>query len=60
MKFFGLIVGLVLLGGCATVQPYPNEYSGPKASAAPSTQPEPAPTQTVAAQEPTYDVVAGV
>ena len=58
MKIFGPIFGLALLAGCATVQPYPNEYSGP-ATAASSTPSQPAPTQTVAAKEPTYDVVAG-
>ena len=59
MKPFGLIAGLALLAACTTVQPYPNEHSGPTASAAPTPQSQPATAQTAAVKEPTYDVVAG-
>jgi hypothetical protein len=59
MKLFGLIAGAALLAGCATVQPYPNEHTGPTASTASNTQTQTPTPQKAAAKEPTYDVVAG-
>jgi hypothetical protein len=60
MKPFGLIAVATMLGACTTVQPYPNEHSGPEATVAPSTQAQPANSaRTASSSEPTYDVVAG-